>query len=95
MKVTYDLPPDIVSAVEGLAGIVGITVDEYVAERLRSTAITHTVRQTVKELAEGGMPDADIAATLLHSPGAVAAIRRSMGIPANRRYRKSEKKEVF
>jgi hypothetical protein len=46
---------------------------------------------SVKTLHGQGKCDADIARELNMTPGAVATVRRGMGLPANRRYVKKEK----
>ncbi len=88
MKVTYDLPPEIVSAVEGHAGALGKTVDEYVAERLVDAVDPPTTRIRVGSMVREGRSDAYIAAVLSYAPGRIAEIRRSLGLPANKRYPK-------
>jgi hypothetical protein len=85
MKVTYNLPPEVVFAIEGHANQAAVSVDEYVARYFRETVIYPSVRDSVADLVKGGATDADIAATLRYSPGRIATIRRSLGLPPNKR----------
>lgn len=88
VRVRYNLPADLVSAIEGRAGELGLTVDEYVTERLRETTVPATVKMRVGAMVRDGKSDADIGIVLHYQPGRVADIRRSLGLPANRRYSK-------
>jgi hypothetical protein len=86
MQVTYDLPPDVISAIEGAAGRSHQTVDEYVETRLRFLSSHLDVREYIGDRVCEGLCDADIATELNCPPGRVATIRRSLGLRANKRY---------
>lgn len=85
---TYDLPPEVIGAVEGRAGGEGVPVDEFVGERLLATSVYATVRERVGQAVAEGMCDADIAGMMHYPPGRIATIRRSLGLAANKRYRR-------
>lgn len=88
MRVTYEIPPDVVSAVEGRSGAAHVTADEYVAERLRESVSFPSVRTRVDIYVAAGFCDADIAAMMHYTPGRIASIRRSLGLKPNPRYRR-------
>lgn len=49
--------------------------------------VSRPMHQAIGRLVDIGLCDADIAAATGYTPGWVAAVRRGMGKPANRRYR--------
>lgn len=86
MRVTYEIPGDVVSAVEGRAGESQKTVDEYVTDHLRETVTYPAVKNRVADLVCEGYTDAEIAAVMKYVPGRIATIRRELGLKPNRRY---------
>lgn len=90
VRITIDVPRSYVQAVDARADQLGLTRDAmWIALALpvvnRSEYQVHA-NTRVGLLVLDGLCDADIAAELGMIPGQVAAIRRSIGMKANRRY---------
>lgn len=86
MRVTYDIPADVVGAVEGRAAEAHLSIDQFVTARLHDAVIFTSVKTRVMNYVCDGLCDADIAAVMSYTPGRIADIRRSLGLKANRRY---------
>lgn len=87
VRVTYDVPPEVVSAVEGRAGALGVDVSEYVTARLVEGVVPKTVAMRIGAMVRDGKTDAYIAGVLSYTPGRVATIRRSLGLSPNKNRR--------
>lgn len=90
MRITIDVPRTYVEAVDARADELGLTRSAlFTALTLpvvnRTEFEVHAATR-VGLLVGDGFCDADIAAELHLTPGRVAELRRSAGLPANRRY---------
>ncbi|WP_298745290.1 hypothetical protein [uncultured Microbacterium sp.] len=85
MKITVDLDPRDIWRIQERAEREGITPGQILRDELttKRTALERRTRIRARVLA--GMCDADIAKELDTTNQHVAAIRRSEGLPANRR----------
>lgn len=89
MKVTVELDPRIVWRIQDEAERQGITPGDVLRAELTPRTGTIPAAQRIREMHATGMCDADMAEQLRYLPGTIANIRRDMGLPANRRYRRA------
>lgn len=91
--VTLDLPPAIVLGMEQRAHNLRVDLDDVYSAALASVAggyriaeLSQTVHERIAQLVtEEHKCDADIAEAMGATVASIATIRRSMGLPANRR----------
>ncbi|MEW1705974.1 hypothetical protein AB0230_01925 [Microbacterium sp. NPDC089190] len=94
MKVTVDMDPRDVWRIQQLAEAQHVTPGEILRSELAARRDGLEFRNRVRARVIAGMCDADIAAELNRTPGAIANVRRDMGLPANPRYPKTPTKET-
>ncbi|MGG7450578.1 hypothetical protein ACQ3HE_06775 [Plantibacter auratus] len=87
MKV--DIDPKVWWALEDRAEASGLTLEQFLTVAAASYEPTMTTPQKVRALWEQGKCDADIAGEMKVAPASVAAVRRQLGLPANKRYRRA------
>ena len=88
MRIMVDLDPRDVWRIQERAERLGVTPGQVLRGELESRRNAANVRERVRALVVSGACDADIAGELSYTPGRVAKIRRELGLPANRRYRR-------
>jgi hypothetical protein len=92
VKVQVDLNPRDLWQLEERAERDGMTLPELLAEMVTShERPSLSTSDRVRELWRDGMCDADMAVRLRFAPGYVALVRRSLGLPANKRFKKAGK----
>jgi hypothetical protein len=90
MKIMVDLDPKDVWRIQEMAERRGVTPGEVMRDEMTRTRHGRDFLDAVRARVKTGMCDADIAADLVWpTVGTVAAARRGMGLPANRRYRRA------
>jgi hypothetical protein len=89
MRVMVDLDPRDVWRIQEKAERLGTTPGDVLRRDLDRMRRRLDVTRRVKEMTERGFCDADMAAQLGYTPGRIAEIRRGLGLPANRRYRRT------
>lgn len=87
MKIQVDLEPRDVWRIQEKAERLGITPGEVLRGELAETKRGRDARDVIRQSVADGLCDADIAAELRATVGHVASVRRSLGLPANHRYR--------
>ena len=88
MRVIVDLDPRDVWRIQGQAERFGISAGDVFRRDLDRMRRRTDTRRRVKDLTERGFCDADIAERLRYTVGRIAEIRRSLGLAANKRYRR-------
>lgn len=86
-KVVVDLDPIDVWRIQVKAEASGVTPGDVVRDELQVHRTGLAFLDRVRSCVLAGMCDADIAAEMQRTPGAIATARRSMKLPANHRYR--------
>lgn len=88
MKVTWEMDPKDVWYFEERAERAGITPGALIRQELGRRRHGRDLVDAVRERVKAGMSDADIGDELGYVVGTIAAVRRRLGLPANRRYKK-------
>lgn len=88
MKIHVDLDPADVWRIQDRAEKLGITPGQVLRDELATRRSILELRDRIRSRVLAGMCDADIAAELRMTNGAIATIRRGEGLPANPRYPK-------
>lgn len=91
MKVQFDLDPRDVWRIQAKAEALGVRPGDVLRDELATRREYAAVRERIRAYVTAGMCDADIAAEMHYTPGRIATIRRNLGLPANRRYPKTER----
>jgi len=88
MKVTIDMDPRDIWRIQQAAATQGVTAGEILRRELTVRRDVLAFHDRVRSRVLAGLCDADIAAEMNRTPGAIAHVRRGMGLKANHRYRK-------
>lgn len=92
MKVQVDLNPRDLWRLEERAEHEGVTLSAYLSDLIASRERPGvSTPDRVRDLWREGLCDADISVRVKCRPGYVAVVRRSLGLPANRRFVKAGK----
>ena len=90
MKIQVDLDPRDVWRIQEQAERRGVTPGQVLRDELFRQRHGRDFREAVRSRVVAGMCDADIASELVWpTVGTVASVRRSLRLPANRRYRRT------
>lgn len=92
MRVMVDLPARDVWRIQEKAERAGVTSGQVLRDELTVARTAKEAREQIRQRVLAGMCDADIATELHYVPGTVAGIRRSLGLRANPRYPKRERR---
>jgi hypothetical protein len=86
-RVVVEVPDRTLFELSNRAEAAGLPLAEYLLRAgLAAAGISESRPSTVERLHSLGMSDAAMAHHLNTTPGAVAVIRRRLGLPANRRF---------
>ena len=94
VKVTVDLPPAMVWQIIDRAEKEHTTPGVILRRELAGTDMPATFDTRVRARVLAGMCDADIGIELGRTVTEIARIRRSQGLPANHRYRKTNTRKA-
>jgi hypothetical protein len=86
VKIQIDLDPKDVWRIQETAERRGITPGQVLRDELLSRRHGRELREAIRQRVLAKMCDADIAAELGRTAGYIGEVRRSLGLPANRRY---------
>ena len=89
MKIQVDLDPRDVWRIQEAAQKRGVPPGVVLRDELARRRHGRETREAIRERVKAGLCDADIAGEFRMLPGTVAAMRRGMGLPANKRYRRT------
>lgn len=85
MKITVDLDPKLVWQIQAEAERRKVAAGVVLRERLTAKRNAAERAERIRNRVQAGMCDAEIAAELHELVGTIAAARRRLGLPANRR----------